>query len=84
VHPHQVAEVLKRHALARGRLVVENEAGEDRMTLCVERPASTDDTLARSIEASLRDVTKLRGEVRMVAPGELPNDGKVIEDARRY
>ena len=30
------------------------------------------------------DVTKLRGEVALVAPGSLPNDGKVIEDARRY
>jgi len=84
VHPHQIAEVLKRHALARGRLVVENEAGEDRMTLAVEGPAGGDSAVARSIEASLRDVTKLRGEVRIVAPGELPNDGKVIEDARRY
>jgi phenylacetate-CoA ligase len=83
VHPHQVAEVLRRHALARGRLVVENEGGEDRMTLRVE---STDggESLARALEASLRDVTKLRGEVRLVGAGDLPNDGKVIEDARRY
>jgi hypothetical protein len=27
---------------------------------------------------------KLRGEVRLRKPGELPNDGKVIEDARKY
>ena len=39
VHPHQVAEVLRRHSLARGRLTVQNEAGEDRMTLAVEHPA---------------------------------------------
>ena len=32
----------------------------------------------------MREVTKLRGEVEMVAPGSLPNDGKVIEDARSY
>src|SRR3989454_2475665 len=54
VHPHQVAEVLRRHALARGRLVVENEAGEDRMTLRVERAGAPDEALARAIEASLR------------------------------
>ena len=83
VHPHQVAEVLRRHGLARGRLVVENEAGEDRMTLRLEH-AGEDEGLARSIEASLRDVTKLRGEVRLDAPGSLPNDGKVIEDLRKY
>jgi phenylacetate-CoA ligase len=83
VHPQQVAEVLRRHQLARGRLVVENEAGEDRMVLRVEHAAG-DESLARAVEASLRDVTKLRGEVRFVAAGLLPNDGKVIEDARAY
>jgi phenylacetate-CoA ligase len=84
VHPHQVAEVLRRHGLARGRLVVANEAGEDRMTLRVERPGGADADLAARIEATLRDVSKLRGEVRFEAPGVLPNDGKVIEDARSY
>ena len=84
VQPQQVAEVLKRHGLARGRLVVENEGGEDRMTLRVESAGGDPQALARALEASLRDVTKLRGEVRMAAAGELPNDGKVIEDLRRY
>ena len=81
VHPHQVAEVLRRHGLHRGRLVVDNEGGEDRMTLRVE--GATGD-MPRALEASLRDVTKLRGEVQGVAAGELPNDGKVIDDRRRY
>ena len=84
VHPHQVAEVLRRHGLARARLVVVNEAGEDRMTLRIERPGSPDAGLAERIEATLRDVCKLRGEVRFEPPGALPNDGKVIEDARAY
>ena len=82
VHPHQVAEVLRRHGLARARLVVENEQGEDRMILMVERGTQTPG--AAPIEASVRDVTKLRAEVRFVASGSLPNDGKVIEDARVY
>jgi len=80
VHPHQVAEVLRRHALARARLVVENEAGEDRMTLHVEGLGAD----VAPVEATLRDVTKMRGEVRGVAAGSLPNDGKVIEDLRKY
>jgi phenylacetate-CoA ligase len=80
VHPHHVAEVLRRHALGRGRLVVENEAGEDRMTLHVEGLAGD----AAAVEASLKEVMKVRGEVRAVAPGSLPNDGKVIEDLRKY
>jgi phenylacetate-CoA ligase len=78
VHPHQVAEVLRRHHLGRGRLVVENVAGEDRMTLQVEDFAG--DTAA--VEATLKDVTKVRGSV--VAAAMLPNDGKVIDDIRRY
>ena len=81
VHPHQVAEVLRRHDLARARLVVENEAGEDRMTLKVEGATQA---AALALEATLRDVMKVRGEVRRVEPGTLPNDGKVIEDLRKY
>jgi phenylacetate-CoA ligase len=77
VHPHQVAEVLRRHGLARGRLVVENAGGEDRMTLRLENVPPD----VRSIEATLREVMKVRGEV---ATGELANDGKVIEDLRKY
>ena len=84
VHPHQVAEVLRRHGLSRGRLVVANEAGEDRMTLRVERDGDADADLATRVEATLRDVSKLRGEDRFERPGSLPNDGKVIEDSRAY
>ena len=80
VHPHHVAEVLRRHQLARARLVVENEAGEDRMTLHVEgAPADV-----AGIEASMKDVMKVRGTVRPVPAGSLANDGKVIEDLRKY
>ena len=81
VHPHQVAEVLRRHDLKRARLVVENEGGEDRMTLKVENAT---EPAARALEATLKDVTKVRGEVVRVEPGSLPNDGKVIEDLRKY
>ena len=83
VHPHQVAEVLRRHDLRRGRLVVENEAGEDRMTLRVERDAG-DAAFVAALEATVREVMKVRGSVVCAAPGSLPNDGKVIEDTRKY
>jgi phenylacetate-CoA ligase len=53
------------------------------MTLRAEA-ASPPEGLAQAVAQTLRDVTKLRGEVALVAPGSLPNDGKVIEDARRY
>ncbi len=83
VHPSQVAEVLRRHPeIGRARLVVDNETGQDRMTLRCEAAAS--DALAKALADSIREVTKLRGEVAFTGPGELPNDGKVIDDARKY
>jgi phenylacetate-CoA ligase len=84
VHPEQVASVLARHGFARARLVVENEEGNDRMTLRIERDGAPDTALMKAIEETLRELTKLRGEVRFVAGGALPNDGKVIEDLRKY
>ena len=83
VHPSQVAEVLRRHpAAGRGRLVVEGEMASDRMSLWVEAAPDAPAGLAEAIAGSVRDVTKLRAEVQIVAPGSLPNDGKVISDQR--
>jgi phenylacetate-CoA ligase len=85
VHPAQVAAIVARHPeIGRARLVVDTaDGGGDRMTLHVEVAANRSSS-AESIVASIRDVTKLRGEVAFHAPGELPNDGKVIEDARKF
>jgi phenylacetate-CoA ligase len=84
VTPGQVAEVLRRHPeVQRARLVVEGEAGSDRMTLKCEVTEQISG-LVEALVASIREVTKLRGEVELAAPGSLPNDGKVIEDKRKY
>ena len=84
VHPGQIAEVLKRHPeLGRARLVVEGEMANDRMTLKVECPSPAAG-LAEAVAATVRDVTKLRCDVQLAMPGSLPNDGKVIEDLRKY
>ena len=84
VHPEQVATVAKRHPeITRARLVVTNADGNDLMTLHCETKAGGE-ALAKAVADSVRDVTKLRGEVVFVAPGSLANDGKVIEDARKY
>jgi phenylacetate-CoA ligase len=86
VHPPQVAEIVRRHPeVRRARLVVSGEQADDRMVLDVEvddgaAPAG----LLERIEASIREVTKLRGSAVAHSPGSLPNDGKVIEDARRH
>jgi len=83
VHPSQVAAIVKRHPeIVKARLVVDNPDGNDRMTLHVEVPGNQS-SFAESIVASIREVTKLRGEVAFRAPGELPNDGKVIDDIRK-
>jgi phenylacetate-CoA ligase len=84
VHPGQVAEVVRRFPqVQKARLIVSGEMANDTMCLQVET-ASTDAQLGGQIETALREVTKLRGQVQVVNPGSLPNDGKVIEDARSY
>ena len=79
-----MSDISRRHPeIVRARLVVSGEPGADQMTLKCEvreRPAA----LVDAIVASIRDVAKLRGEVELVEPGTLPNDGKVIEDLRKY
>jgi phenylacetate-CoA ligase len=82
VHPKQIAEVAGRHPeLARLRLVVGRESEQDTMTLMAEC-AAYDGALESAIAATLQAVTKLKGTVKLVAPGSLPNDGKVIADER--
>jgi phenylacetate-CoA ligase len=82
VHPRQVAEIGKRHAeLGRLRLVVSRANEQDAMTLmaeCAAPAAGLDAAVAETLQA----VTKVRGSVKLVAPGSLPNDGKVIADER--
>jgi phenylacetate-CoA ligase len=83
VHPGQVAEVVKRFPeITRARLIVTGEMANDQMSLKVE--AAEVDGLVQKIGDAVRDITKLRADVTLVAFGSLPNDGKVIEDARTY
>ncbi|MFM2275301.1 MAG: hypothetical protein RL211_1173 [Pseudomonadota bacterium] len=85
VHPGQVATIAKRFPeITKARLVVTGEMANDAMTLKVETACSGPDALAVKIGEAIRDITKLRGDVELVVPGSLPNDGKVIEDARSY
>ncbi|MEY9156395.1 phenylacetate--CoA ligase family protein [Bradyrhizobium japonicum] len=82
VRPEQVAEIGKRHAaLGRLRLVVVRKGEADAMTLRAETAAASD-ALREEIAGTLRAVTKLGGNVELVSPGALPNDGKVIADER--
>jgi phenylacetate-CoA ligase len=84
VHPHQVAEVMKRFpAIQRARVVVDSVDGGDRMrVLCAVTVAASTD-LRDAIEDAVREITRVRGDVEFVEPQSLPNDGKVIEDTRK-
>jgi len=83
VHPGQVAAIVRRHPeVKRARLVVDNVEGSDRMMLHVE-VSGVEKPLADAIVDSIREVTKLRGDVMFRAADELPNDGKVIDDLRK-
>ena len=86
VHPSQVATIIKRFpVITKARLVVDSPDGNDRMTLHVEMAVDGSANVnADAIVAALRDVTKLRGEVTFKKSGELPNDGKVIDDTRKF
>ena len=85
VHPSQVNQIAKRHQeIVRSRLVIaHDDQSNDAMSLRCEVTAASDD-LKAAIAATIREVTKLRGEVEFVPDGSLPNDGKVIEDVRKF
>ena len=86
VHPKQVDDIAKRFPeVLRARLVVQGEMANDVMTLKVEvHDTQAAQALKLQIAQAVRDVTKLRGDIELCASGSLPNDGKVIEDARSY
>ena len=80
VHPHQIAEIIRRHpAILKARLTVSHVDSADAMLLSCESSMTVDE---EAVKNSIRDITKLRGDVQSVASGSLPNDGKVIEDCR--
>ncbi|HER26768.1 MAG TPA: phenylacetate--CoA ligase family protein [Rhodospirillales bacterium] len=84
VRPEQIAEIARRHGeIARARLVIETVEGRDAMTLHCETSAD-DEGLADAIRHTLQAVCKMKGDVRLAAPGSLANDGIVIEDKRSY
>jgi len=84
VRPSQIAEIVRRHPeIGKARLIIDNVEHRDVMTLRCE-VSDGDDALAGAIAESVQAICKVRGEVAAVAPGSLPNDGKVIDDIRKY
>ena len=84
VRPEQIAEIVARHpVVSKARLTVTREAEQDVFEAAFETP-DHDDALAMALGETVHAVLKLRGWVRLARPGELPNDGKVIDDQRDY
>ena len=84
IHPEQVDKVIKRHPeILKARLRIDWIDQADQITLQCEA-GITDNSVAEAITESIRAICKLRGDVEMLKPGSLPNDGKVIDDVRQY
>jgi phenylacetate-CoA ligase len=86
VHLGQVDAIAKRFPeVVRARLIVSGEMANDHMVLKVEIQNPGDGHgLKNLLAAAVRDITKLRADIELCAVGSLPNDGKIIEDARSY
>jgi len=81
VRPEQVAQLVAKHdEILRARVIAGREGEMDVMTVQIEADGGSKDAFA----ASVVEVLKMKGAVEVVAPGSLPNDGKVIEDQRSY
>jgi phenylacetate-CoA ligase len=82
IHPGQVLAIGKRHPELRVlRLVVRRHDEQDEMVLRAEALPQAPDFI-EAVAATLQNLTKLRGSVELLAPGSLPDDGRVIADER--
>ena len=81
VRPEQVAALVARHdEVTRARVVASRQGEMDVMTVRIETEAED----MSAYESSVLSTLKLRGAIDLVGPGDLPRDGVVIEDQRRY
>jgi len=85
VHPSQVQKVIDSHPeIAKGRLLVDRHQETDSMTLEIELKGEVPEGIERVVEETIREVIKMKGSVRIVAPGSLANAWKTIEDVRKW
>ena len=84
VRPEQIAQIAARHPeIVKARLTVDRVGDQDDMVLAIEVETPSAE-LAAEVAETMRDVLKLRGEVEAAVVGSLPNDGKVIDDIRKF
>ena len=82
VRPEQVAALVAAlPGASRARVVATRDGEADAMRVQIEAAGP----IARAqAEAAVLATLRLRGEVEVLPPGSLPNDGKVIDDRRSY
>lgn len=86
VYPRQADEIVARvPGVSRWQVVVTRDAHQDGLEFHVELAQGTapEPVSAHLVEA-IRDVMKLRGEVRVVASGTIPTGAKKIDDRRTW
>jgi len=84
IHPEQIDKVVKRHPeIIKARLIIEWIDESDTIKLLCEA-TDADESLQAAVIDSIRQICKLRGEVELLEADSLPNDGKVIDDIRKY
>ncbi|MDF2141134.1 phenylacetate--CoA ligase family protein [Paenirhodobacter sp. CAU 1674] len=81
VRPEQVAAFVAAHPeVARARVVATRAGEMDVMTVRIETPAED----GARYQAGVVEALKMKAVIELVPVGSLPNDGKVIEDLRKY
>ena len=84
VYPRQADEIAARFpAVARWQVVVTRDGHQDGLEFQIElAPGASAEQVSGSLVEAIRDVMKLRGEIRILAPGTIPASAKKIDDRR--
>ena len=81
VRPEQVADLVARSPeIKKARVNVNRSDNNDVMSVLLEIEGETN----KDYDPMIKEILKLKGEVQIVSPGTLPNDGKVIDDQRTF
>jgi len=87
VHPGQVGEVASKHSqIGNYQIVITRKEHKDEMIFQIELKGevSEPEKLKEEIERSIRDVMKIRGDVKFVPKGTIPDGARKIEDQRTW
>ena len=81
VRPEQVADLVGRSSeIKKARVNVTRSDNNDKMTVLLE----IEGDMNKDYSPMVKEILKLKGDVELVTPGSLPNDGKVIDDQRTF